>query len=255
MFACPYTIRAMDPIWFRGLGLTGNAWDYRILHATALNYALLPALGFRSPHIKYASLGIPWSPHSMPYPSFPLWMTPGRIIPGTARPIQVFRGGRSGESIQILPPADPAKLAEESARRGFSSGWRAEPKEDGSFTLKGGSAPPIGKPFLTTGYMGEWEGILFAKNQGGVDLLLTEAGPFGIRLGPNRVLAEVNLGEITKVQPYTAEAEEFADHLIDPFLLSDETPVYFHHAKPYPVAECAPTGIAGDLRVHAPNWN
>ena len=247
MLAATYTLKALDPLWFRGLGPAGNTWDPSVLHATALNHALIVALGFEQPHLVFDAL---WAPHSLPYPQVGLWMSPAELVPGTAQPAQVFRGGRSGEKLQITASSDKSDAAKDKEERGAST-FMAHITAEGDFEVVAGLAPKIGKPYLTTGYFGEWHGLLFAE-ESAVSLFpgqgLTRES-FLIRLGPNRVVVEMVLEPFVPVE-VTPEVEDvFADHLSDPVLLPDDAEGIVLFAKPAPLVRALANGRAGDLRV------
>lgn len=249
MFAARYRLTALDALWFRGLGHAGNAWDPNLLHASALNFALVGALGFDPPHALFGSML--WAAHSLPYPGLGLWLSPATLVEGTAMPVEVFRGGSRGGFIQVQVPGDTADAKAEADKRGApTTGWRESYAPDGSFKVVGGKAPNTGKPYSTTGYFGQWEGVLLVRDEEAAALLPggLQGGRMGVRLGPNRVLLDLQIEPLLPVVAGAGELGE-ADHLSDPCLLPDGLAVHPLAAKPYPVVGAPADAIAGDLKV------
>ncbi len=246
MYAARIRLDALDPLWFRGLGPAGNAWNPSVIHATALNHALVTALGFQQPHTVFNAL---WTPHSLPYPQLGLWLSPTELVPGSARPVQIFRGGRSGETLQVHLQADKGNAAKEKEERG-SSVYMTHITADGGFELVRGSVGRSGKPYSTTGYYGQWTGILMAEDSEAL-ALLPEKGrkeaSILLRLGPNRVMAALNIEEFTQV--VEAEHVGFASHLSDPMLLPDDLEGEAVFAKPHPLTRVPANGLLKDCLV------
>lgn len=272
--AARYRLRALDPLWFRGLGPAGNNWDPSVLHATALNYALVAALGFQAPHTLYGSVGGLWTIHSLPYPKLGLWMSPAELVPGTARPVQVFKGGRSGEKISVN--VDKQGDSEALKATVGTVTFRLQPDAKGNFDLTFGDPGQTGKPYLTTGYFGEWEGVLLLQDPGVLDLFAEdededEGGPEGnpgvgearkiemvLRLGPNRVPMELVIEPFQALkelpEPVDGRPYVLASHLVDPYLVHEDLTGEAIFAKPYPLGRVAPNRVGecdASLLVHS----
>lgn len=228
MLAATYHLQALDPLWFRGLGPSGNSWDPALIHATALNFALLKALGFADPHRRFNVL---WVAHSLPYRTLGLWMSPAEVVPGTAEQVQVFRGGTEGGKMRMQEPKDKNT----SPYVGMHIGVRP----DGSPRLMTGKPSSIGKPFRTSGYLGEWTGVVFAEDVDAAALIPHEA--FLIRLGPNRVPVALKVGAFEEVKE-TADSG-FSTHLSDPALLPADVTGIVHYAKPFPLMRAVANGV------------
>lgn len=248
MLAASYKLRALDPLWFRGLGPGGNGWDPSVIHATALNHALLVGLGFAQPHRVFNAL---WVPHSLPYRSVGLWMSPAEVVEGTARPMQIFKGGTSGEKLRVVLGADKSDAAAEKEARGTSV-YQTHVTADGGFELVRGNPGKLGRPYLTTGYFGEWTGVLLAEDAQALAVFPGEgrvSESFVLRLGPNRVMVEVTLDPFVEVEAAAEDDGVYADHLSDPMLLPDDVEGVVQFARPAPLVRALANGTAGDLRV------
>lgn len=228
MKAATYHLQALDPLWFRGLGPGGNTWDPTILHATAMNFALIKAIGFGSPHRRFTAL---WTPHSLPYRKLGVWVSPAELVPGTAQQVQVFRGGREGGRMQIINPT-------ENKQNGVAP-THLTVQPDGRPARAPGRPTAIGKPFRTVGYFGEWTGIILVEDAEAAAIIPDE--PFVIRLGPNMVPLAMTLSSFEDVKESTGGG--LAMHLSDPFLVGDDArgPVTF--ARPFPLVRAVANGV------------